>query len=564
MISGAPAPGAPAPGAPAPVAPAPTGAVPTNPPAPVAPAPVVQAPTGAVPTNPPAPVAPAPVAPVPGIPAPTGAAPPTPLTVGAPVPVDAETDERNRVLAIYQVAESSGQDQAFIRAHTTAGSTVEQVTASALQAVTARNAPVPVVVGAELNIESLQPAIEDAIALRSNCNIVDGQVVDYAPGQALIAGQMGEVGVTRTVDAHNNVVFSATRRAPHERARQFAGRRLMDVARMHLCALGCPQASMMNDLQVAELCFDRSAMSGFLGGVMMAHSSSDFPNILANVANKTLRASYVEFPVAWPTFARSVTNPDLKTVDRLAFGESPNLLVIKEGGEYKEFTVKETKESYKLVKHGRRFTITIELLINDDLNAIGRIPSMMGQAARRTEDVIAFAVITDNAALSDGNALFSAAHNNIITSGSGPPTTLRISALSALMQKQKGLETDALLNILPTTILVPVVLRQQTLEVLVSTADPAGAHSGVANIWKGALAPVVHPHLDADSLVKWYIFASNGQVDTIEMAFLEGAGQPTVTQRDDAKVDGRTYQIRHWAAAKAIDFRGVCRDDGVA
>jgi hypothetical protein len=59
------------------------------------------------------------------------------------------------------------------------------------------------------------------------------------------------------------------------------------------------------------------------------------------------------------------------------------------------------------------------------------------------------------------------------------------------------------------------------------------------------------------------MLANTGTIDTVEVAFLDGAQQPVVTSVDDPKVDGRTYKVRHFMAAKAIDFRGVTQDDGV-
>ena len=257
-----------------------------------------------------------------------------------------------------------------------------------------------------------------------------------------------------------------------------------------------------------------------------------------------------------------MTNADLKAIDRVAFGEAGNLAVVVEGDEYTAITVGETKETYNLAKYGKTFTLTLETLINDDLDAMSRLPTMLGMAARRTEDVVAFGIITANAALADGTALFHADHNNLVTSG-GVPTTARISALSALLAKQTGINSDALLNIQPNILMAPIALRQQVLEILTSTADPAGTHAGVANIWKGGLIPVFHPLLDADSTDKWYVLAHPNQIDTVEVAMLEGAQQPAVSSVENPSVDGRTYKVRHWIAAKAIDHRGMAQDDGV-
>ncbi len=552
--AGAPAAGAPAAGAPAAGAPA-AGAPAAG--APAAGAPAAGAPAAGAPTaGAPAAGAPAAGAPAAGAPTPTN----SPSTTGAPVVANEVDTERARSLAIHGIAAQSGQDTEFIRTHVASGASIENVQAAALQAVAARNQPFNVTVGSDLNIDTLGPAIEDAIAIRANTH-VNGQVIAEDPEYPARGGQMAAVGTVRSKDPRGNVVFQALRRDPHPRASEFRGRRIVNVARQWLTLLGFTDHQTMSDYDIAEMVFNPQAIAQGLGGMMMAHSTSDFPLLLANVANKTLRAAYVEAPVGWPTWARAVTNPDLKQVDRVSFGEAGNLAVIAEGGEYTEVTMAETKESYKLVKYGKQFTITLETIINDDLGAMTRLPAMLGAAARRTEDVIAYGIITANANMADGNALFSANHSNLVTSG-GAPTTSRISALAALMAKQTGQSTDAKLNIQPAILMAPIALQHVVLQILTSTADPAGSHAGVANIWQGQLIPNFHPLLDADSTVQWYMLASTSQIDTVEMAFLEGAQQPFVGQVSDPKKDGRTYNVRHFAAAKAIDWRGMAEDDG--
>ena len=46
------------------------------------------------------------------------------------------------------------------------------------------------------------------------------------------------------------------------------------------------------------------------------HTTSDFPNILADVANKTLRRGYEVAPQTWGTFSRRISMPDFKAVKR--------------------------------------------------------------------------------------------------------------------------------------------------------------------------------------------------------------------------------------------------------
>ena len=56
------------------------------------------------------------------------------------------------------------------------------------------------------------------------------------------------------------------------------------------------------------------------------HSTSDFPEILAAVTNKTLRQAYEAYPRTFLGFCRQVLATDFKAMHRVQMGEAPQLL----------------------------------------------------------------------------------------------------------------------------------------------------------------------------------------------------------------------------------------------
>ncbi|MBF0152092.1 MAG: peptidase U37 [Magnetococcales bacterium] len=111
------------------------------------------------------------------------------------------------------------------------------------------------------------------------------------------------------------------------------------------------------------------------------HTTSDFPTILANVANKTLRNAYETAPRTFQPFCRQVTANDFKAMTRVQLGEAPALDKVNEGGEYKRGPMGEGKESYRVETYGKIISISRQVLVNDDLNAFTRIPQLFGVAA---------------------------------------------------------------------------------------------------------------------------------------------------------------------------------------
>jgi hypothetical protein len=150
------------------------------------------------------------------------------------------------------------------------------------------------------------------------------------------------------------------------------------------------------------------------------HTTSDFPNILANVANKTLQKGYAAEQRTYLPFSTRNDAIDFKSKSSLILGEGPSLEKVNEKGEFTRGTMAEGKEAWQLVTYGKVIGVTRQALINDDLGAFTRIPFMLGAAGVRLENDTVWGIITANAALADSVALFHATHKNLL-SGGGPP-----------------------------------------------------------------------------------------------------------------------------------------------
>ena len=98
------------------------------------------------------------------------------------------------------------------------------------------------------------------------------------------------------------------------------------------------------------------------------------------------------------------------TIHRMRFSEVGNVEMVGERQEYPEQTMSDSKESYKVEKFGGVFTVSWETVVNDDLDAISRIPAMQGTACRRTQNKKVYEVLTSNPTMGDSNALFSSSH----------------------------------------------------------------------------------------------------------------------------------------------------------
>ncbi len=326
--------------------------------------------------------------------------------------------------------------------------------------------------------------------------------------------------------------------------RDWVGLTLLDLARECLEASGTRTRRMSRN-DVAKL----------------ALTTSDFPSILADVANKTLRQAYEAYPRTFLTFSRRRTAADFKNINAVQLGESPSLQKVNEKGEFTYGSIAESKETYKLATYGRIVAITRQVIINDDLGAFTRIPAGFGVAAATLESDTVWGIVTSNPNMGDNVALFHATHSNLNT---GAGTALGLTALGtgiAGMAKQKGLDGVTTLNVQARYLAVPVALQLTAFQLVATNLAPAQSANVVPEYIR-ALVPIAEPRLDAASTTAWYLFASPDQIDTIEYAYLEGQDGVYIETRQGFEVDGVEIKARLDFGAKAIDWRGMQKNAG--
>lgn len=306
------------------------------------------------------------------------------------------------------------------------------------------------------------------------------------------------------------------------------------------------------------------------------NTTGSFSNLLLDAANKTLLAAYDEAAVTYPAWVRTAPSaPDFKTLNRIRFGELPDPEIVPENHPYPEKQTSDAKESYAVEKVGALFSVSLEAVVNDDLNAISRIPAMQGNSMRRKINKVVYAILTSNPALSDGIAIFHASSHGA-NLGAAVPSVTSFNAGWKAMMLQTGLSgTGTILNIQPKYVISGATLSASILQILNSIADPAAGgtaagNANTANIYgpngPRRVMPVFDGQLDAAAAstpTGWWFVADSSQVDTVELCFLAGEESPVLDREDGFNVDCIKYKIRQTFAAKAIDYRGMYQGNAV-
>lgn len=351
-----------------------------------------------------------------------------------------------------------------------------------------------------------------------------------------------------------------TRSALTDNGRQYRSLSLLEMGRDYLQSRGIDTRGMDRMRLATEMLHFRSA------GM---HTTSDFSNLMASVANKRLRAAYDENPGTYAMWARRAPNaPDFKNIQVTALSGAPDLLRTNEHGEFTYGTMRDGAEAYSVVTFGRIVSLTRQAIVNDDLRAFDRLVSAYGAAARRLENRTVYSILTANANMADGVALFSAVSGartqaNVST---GAGSALQLSSLAtarAGMRVMRGLNNEEL-NVAPSFLIVPAALEQTAYQL--TSANYVAATQAAINEFRAggrtALEPIVEPLLDAASATQWYLAANSAQIDTVEYCYLDGAEGPVIESDVGFEVDGVSYKCRLDFGAKAIDFRGLHRAAG--
>lgn len=299
------------------------------------------------------------------------------------------------------------------------------------------------------------------------------------------------------------------------------------------------------------------------GGILKAaHTTSDFPLLLANTAQKALQRGYDGEPASHRMWVRSIEVMDFKEQSRIARSEAPELLLVNEGGEFTNGTFGERREAYRLATFGRIFSATRQMMVNDDLRAFTDLPAAFGASAARLEADKVYAILTGNPLMSDSVALFDNAHGNQASAGA-VLSVPSLGAARAAMRKQRGLSNLGYLNIVPAYLIVPAALETHAESLLNSLTRPDAMASGVDNPqWIRSLTLVVDARLDESSETAWYLAGNSMQVDTVEIAYLQGQRGMFTEEDRDFDTDAFRLKARLDFQAAAIDWRGLYKNAG--
>ena len=412
--------------------------------------------------------------------------------------MEQERKRTSEITAMFRDFDVEGADEAIVL-----GKSVEEAREMVMDQLRARNKGVSVTMG-EAESDKFRAAAQDAVLMAAGI-----PVADAAPG-----------------------------------AQELRGYSMIEMARESLRRESGSTVNFGDNMELA-----RAAIN----------STSTFPAIMSNLANKSVMVGFNEAETTYQIWAGKGSNRDFKEAARVALSEAGTLELVPEGGQLKQASSGEASARTKVATYGKLFSLTRQAIINDDLGMFSKIATKYGSAAKRLVNKMVYAQLTGNVKMQDNVALFDSKHGNVAGTGEALSVKAIAKAITA-MRRQKGITGEATLNVTPKYLVVPPELEMTAYQIVNSTAAVDGVNSGVANPYKGRFIVVADAELtDPDA---WYLVADATQHDTIEVTYLNGVETPRLETRQGFDVDGIEYKVAFDCGVSALDFRGLYKNAG--
>lgn len=301
---------------------------------------------------------------------------------------------------------------------------------------------------------------------------------------------------------------------------------------------------------------DRGRMAESLGVLREALDSTSFASALGSAMNRRMVADYRSESTygAWRQIAQTVPVMDFRTQERVRVGGYGDIPGVAESAAYLALTSPDDeKASYAVTKRGGIETVTLEMVRNDDVGVVRRIPVAMSRAAQRTLAKFVFDFLRSNAAIYDAKALFHADHGNL---GAAALSAASLAAGRLAMLKQAERDSNVPLGIGPRHLLVPVDLEE-------AAVDLFRRNTNQDKTFAQSLALNVIPVWYWADTTDWCLAADPADIPTIEVGFLDGREEPELFVQDAPTVgslfsnDAITYKLRHIYGGTVVDYRGL-------
>ncbi len=285
-----------------------------------------------------------------------------------------------------------------------------------------------------------------------------------------------------------------------------------------------------------------------------ALDAASFGDVLGDSMTRRLLADYrMQTPVdAWRRICDVTRVADFRSQERTSWGGYGDIPQVAESGAYQPLaSPTDDKAEYAVGKRGGTESVTLEMIKNDDVGVVRRLPIKMARAAKRTLSKFVFGFVIDNPVIYDGKAFFHADHGNLGVAALNR-ASLAAGRLAMMNQTEPGSEEPLWIG--PKTLLVPGDQEEAAVDLFRRTTE------NDKNFIQSLTLDIVPVPWMADPS-DWALVADPMDIPGIEIGFLDGQEEPELFVADNPRAgalfssDQIVYKIRHIYGGAVCDYR---------
>jgi len=289
------------------------------------------------------------------------------------------------------------------------------------------------------------------------------------------------------------------------------------------------------------------------------HSTSDFPILLENAMNRSLRARYLAATPTYRAIAQQRTYMDFRDHISVRDGDFPQLKEVKETGEIVGGTFSESKEKTAVKAYGIQVPFSRQLLVNDNLGAIARVLANRSDAVARFEEETFYAMLLSASGagptlLETTRAVFNTTDKTLAAT----PSVIDNANLGKGRAALRNMKTKdgTLINVTPSILLVGPDKETEAQGVLSPLYAATAAN---VPLFQTLLSLKVSAQITGNV---WYLFSDPSVGANFEWGLLEGYQAPRMRMDEPFGVQGMAVSLEHDFGCGAIDYRFGYRNAG--
>jgi hypothetical protein len=330
------------------------------------------------------------------------------------------------------------------------------------------------------------------------------------------------------------------------------------------------------DMQVTGLLKEAWRLREGVGGRLTESMiSTDWAQILGDSITRAMVREYNQ-PGVYQDWMKVVSDigtiSDFRSNKRLRMGGYGALPAVAEQGNYNSLTSPTDEEAYySISKRGGTEDVTLEMIANDDVGAIRRIPISLARAALITLYRFVFDMFVNNPTCTyDSVSWFSTA----ATRYNASTTAL---SQAGIDEVRVGMRTQAaygesrnILGLVPKLLIVPNELETTAFKLCQASVSLVSAGTTESSDMPSINKKYGLDYIVVDYLTNakdWWAVCDTKACPTIEVGFYQGRQDPELFVQDMPNVgsmfnaDKLTWKIRHIYGGAPIEHRGVFYQD---